>query len=189
MKELFDPVTTDPKGEAHTQVCRNTLVTCKKTGPKEVIIMLNPWFVTELVDGEGCFSISFSIRKRLNLGIETRPSFSLSLNIRDLALIQALHQFFQCGSIRFSRTDNTYKFEVRSISDLVKFIVPHFKTYALKGNKRHDFERFDQICSMMQANLHLNRVKLLEIIELACEMNPCGKRKYSKSDLLRVLDK
>jgi len=151
--------------------------------------MLHPWFVTGLVDGEGCFSVSFSLRSRMNLGLETRPSFSLSLNRRDLALIQKLEQFFTCGGIRFSKSDNTYKYEVRSIHDLVKFVIPHFKEYPLEGAKQYDFEKFEQICFMVHANLHLNKAKLLEIIELACDMNPCGKRKYSKSDLLRVLNK
>lgn len=155
----------------------------------EIIMILHPWFVTGLVDGKGCFSVSFSMRKRLNVGIETRPLFSLSLNRRDLTLIKALHAYFQCGSIRYSRSDNTYKFEVRSIQDLVKRVIPHFKEYPLQGNKQSDFERFEQICLMVLANLHLNKARLLEIIELACSMNPCGKRKYSKSDLLRELDK
>ena len=150
---------------------------------------LNPWFVAELVDGVGCFSVSFSKRKRMKLGLETRSSFSLSLNRRDLALIKALNEHFKCGGIRFSKSDNTYKYEVRSIQDLVKRIIPHFKKYPLQGVKRYDFERFEQICIMIHANLHLNQEKLLEIIDLACRMNTSGKRKYSKSDLLRVLDK
>ena len=152
-------------------------------------MMLNPWFVTGLVDGEGCFSVSFSLRERMNLGLETKPSFSVSLNRRDLALIKALDEFFQCGGIRFSKSDNTYKYEVRSLKDLVKHIIPHFKQYPLQGAKQNDFDRFEQICLMMHASLHLNKAKLLEIIDLACGMNPTGKRKYSKSDLLRVLDK
>ncbi len=152
-------------------------------------MMLNPWFISGLVDGEGCFSVSFSLRERMNLGLETRPSFSLSLNRRDLALIKALEEHFKCGGIRFSKSDNTYKYEVRSIHDLVKLVIPHFREFPLQGAKQYDFERFEKICLMIHANLHLNKAKLLEIIDLACGMNPCGKRKYSKSDLLRVLDK
>ena len=151
--------------------------------------MLNPWFVTGLVDGEGCFSVSFTLCKRLKLGIETRPSFSLSLNRRDLALIKELSAYFQCGGIRYSKSDSTYKYEVRSIKDLVKHIIPHFQKYPLHGVKRNDFERFEQICFMVRANFHLNKEQLLNIVDLACGMNPSGKRKYNKSELLRVLDK
>ena len=51
---------------------------------------LNPWFVSGLIEGEGCFSVSFTLRKRLRVGIETRPSFSISLNQRDLNLLKQI---------------------------------------------------------------------------------------------------
>ena len=150
---------------------------------------LEPWFVTGLVDGEGSFSVSFSFRKKLRIGIETRPSFSISLNRRDLELIKSLHGFFGCGAVRFSKSDRTYKFEVRSISDLVKRVIPHFERYPLVGAKKNDFKHFKKICRMVKANLHLNRNGITEIIALAYEMNPSGKRKHRKEELLRELDK
>ena len=170
-------------------MCARRWLLVKTESYGDYYMKLHPWFVTGLVDGEGCFSVSFSKRKRMKMGLETRPSFSISLNRRDLALIKALEEHFKCGGIRFSKSDNTYKYEVRSIQDLVKRVIPHFKEFPLQGAKRYDFERFEQICFMIHANLHLNKAKLLEIIELACRMNTSGKRKYSKSDLLRVLDK
>jgi LAGLIDADG DNA endonuclease family protein len=48
---------------------------------------LDPWFVTGLTEGEGCFCVSFSRRARLRLGLEVRPSFSLSLNEKDRPLL------------------------------------------------------------------------------------------------------
>jgi LAGLIDADG endonuclease len=65
--------------------------------------------LTGFADGEGCFSISFSLRKKMNYGFEIRPSFSCSqkkdkdsLNKTVLTEIQNL---FQAGFIRFSRKD------------------------------------------------------------------------------------
>ncbi len=152
-------------------------------------MQLNPWFITGLVDGEGCFSVSFTMREKLNIGIETRPSFAVSLNKRDLALIKQLHAFFQCGSVRFCRSDQTYKFEVRSIDDLMKKIIPHFKRYPLQGNKSEHFTRFEKICFKVHANLHRSKKHLCEIIEMAYEMNPSGKRKHGKADLLKTINK
>ena len=148
---------------------------------------LNPWFVTGLVEGEGCFSVSFSFRRRLKIGIETRPSFSISLHKRDLPLLQRLREFFGCGSVRYSRSDRTYKYEVRSVKDLVTKVLPHFEEYPLQGSKRDDFENFALICKRVRANLHMNRRHLREIIELAYQMNPSGKRRHKKEDLLKVL--
>jgi hypothetical protein len=49
---------------------------------------LDPWFVTGLAEGEGCFCVSFAVRPRLRIGLEARPSFSLSLNERDRDLLE-----------------------------------------------------------------------------------------------------
>ncbi len=151
--------------------------------------VLDPWYITGLIDGEGCFSVSFSFRKKLAIGIETRPSFSLSLNQRDLDLLKMVHNYFNCGGIRFSKSDRTFKFEVRSIRDIQKSIIPHINRFPLHGSKSHDFDLFKIICEKVHQNKHLNKRYLKEIIDLAFQMNPSGKRKHSRSDLLRVLGK
>ena len=151
-------------------------------------IVPSPWFVTGLVEGEGCFSVSFSLRKKLKLGIETRPSFSISLNKRDLELIKTINAFFDCGAVRYSRNDQTYKFEVRSVSDLMEKVIPHFQKYQLFGSKQNDFRLFTEICKEVHANKHRNGEHLRQIIEKAYAMNPSGKRKLAKQDLLRKLD-
>src|SRR3990167_11112629 len=120
-------------------------------------MQLNQWFVTGLVEGEGCFSISFTLREKLKFGIETRPSFSISLNQRDLSLIKNLHSFFKCGAVRFSKSDRTYKFEVRALDDLMNKIIPHFEKYQLQGDKQKNFLKFKEICHKMRANLHFNK--------------------------------
>ncbi len=148
---------------------------------------LHPWYVTGLVEGEGAFSVSFNRRAKLTIGIETRPSFSVTLHRRDLDLLKALRAFFGCGAIRYSRSDGTYKYEVRSVADLAKRILPHFEKYPLAGAKGSDFRKFAEIVRLVHAKHHLNRRYLRRIIELAYAMNPAGKRKYAKDDLLRLL--
>ena len=148
---------------------------------------LDPWYVTGLVDGEGCFTVSFSLRPSLSTGIEVRPAFAVALNKRSLEVLKKLHKFFGCGAIRYSHSDHTYKWEVRSVPDIVRRVLPHFERYPLQTAKREDFERFAQICRWVYTNHHRNREYLKRIIELAYEMNPSGKRRYRKEELLRVL--
>ena len=148
---------------------------------------LHPWFVTGLVEGEGTFSVSFSRRRRLKVGIETRPSFSVTLHQRDLALLKALRAYFGCGAIRYSRRDGTYKYEVRSVTDLVRHILSHFERFPLQGSKAQDFEKFAQIVRWVHANHHLNPQYLRRIIEMAYSMNPSGRRRHTKGELLRWL--
>ncbi len=123
----------------------------------------------------------------MKVGIETRPSFSISQNRSNLGVLKEIRRYFGCGAIRYSRSDRTYKYEVRSVRDLVKRIIPHFRRYPLQGSKKRDFELFARICEMVHQNLHMSPRYLREIIELAYQMNPSGKRKYKKEDLLRVL--
>jgi len=195
------PVTTDPKGEAHATPSAQHAGPHPSAFVEEVgtygglstdrgVVMtgkLHPWYITGIVEGEGSFCVSFSRRKRLKVGIETRPSFSITLGKRDLQLLKRIHQYFSCGGIRYSRSDRTYKFEVRSVKEIVRKVLPHFERYPLSGAKREDFEKFARICRMVHSNLHLNRENLKEIIEIAYGMNPSGKRKYSRKELLRVL--
>src|SRR5918996_381581 len=56
---------------------------------------LDPWFVTGLTDGEGCFCVSFAVRPKLKVGVEARPSFALSLNERDRELLGEATDLFR----------------------------------------------------------------------------------------------
>src|SRR5437867_2546441 len=111
---------------------------------------LDPWYVTGLAEGEGCFCVSFSIRPKLRVGIEVRPSFSLSLNERDRGLLEGLQTFFGCGWIRESRSDRTFKFESRAIDELTASVVPHFERFPLPGAKARSFEGFSHVCRMIR---------------------------------------
>ena len=189
-----DPLTTDPKGEAchapespEIYVMRNTPALIDRQGAYEVAVPLDPWYVTGLTDGEGCFCVSLAIRAKLRTGLEVRPSFSLSLNERDLKLLEGLQAFFGCGWIRESKGDRTFKFEVRSIGDLTSRILPHFERYPLRGDKARSCAGFSRVCRMVLQGDHLQRMGLREIVDVAYEMN-LGKRRHSKALLLRVLD-
>lgn len=146
-------------------------------------------YVTGLVDGEGCFSVSFSLRKKMKYGIEVRPSFSVSQHKRNKEIILFLQDFFRCGGVRFSKRDQNYKFEVRSISDLVKYVIPHFERYSLQTSKQRDFETFKVICKLIQNNQHLSVDGIKQVVTLASHMNEAGQRKYSAEHLLKMVSK
>lgn len=152
----------------------------------EVAVRLDPWFVTGLAEGEGCFCVSFVIRSKMRVGLQALPSFSLSLNEKDRDVLGALQAYFECGGIRESRSDRTFKYEVRSVPELTERIVPHFEAYPLLGAKRRSFEGLAQVCEMMWQGHHLRPEGMAEIVTLAYEMN-LGKRRHSASTLLRTL--
>jgi hypothetical protein len=182
-----DPVTTDPKGEVVSRKADdNTPALVEAQGAYGAAAPLDPWYVSGLTEGEGCFCVSFAKRSKLRLGLEVRPSFSLSLNERDADLLHGLQAFFGCGWIRESRSDRTEKYEVRAIDDLIRRILPHFERFPLRGNKARSLQSFAVVCRMIEQGDHLQLESLREIVEIATEIN-LGKRRYSKEELLRAL--
>ena len=150
-------------------------------------------WLTGFVDGEGCFSISFSLRSKMKHGFEIRPSFSLAQrkdrdSLNNAVLIE-IQNFFQAGFIRFSRKDQMWKYEVRNINDICKKVIPYFEINMLRTAKKIDFEKFKRVCLIIKSNHHLSMSGVKEIIDLAFEMNVSGKRKYKKEFLLKLLDK
>jgi hypothetical protein len=154
--------------------------------PKKIVSM-DSWYVTGFADGEGCFSVSFSKRNKMTTGIEIRPSFSISQNKRSLEALKLIQAYFGCGGIRFSSYDQTYEYEVRSLSDLLNLVIPHFEKYPLQTSKRQDFEKFLWICQQIRQSKHLNKETLITIIDTAYLMNESGKRRYTKNELLTIL--
>jgi hypothetical protein len=166
---------------------RNTPALIERQGAYGRAVPLDPWYVTGLTEGEGCFCISLAVRAKLRTGLEVRPSFSLSLNEKDLGLLEGLKAFFDCGWIRESKGDRTFKYEARSIGDLTGIILPHFERFPLRGYKARSCAGFSQVCRMVEQGDHLQRNGLREIVGIAYQMN-LGKRRHSQAALLRVLD-
>ena len=144
-------------------------------------------YVTGFVDGEGCFSVSFSKRTKMKMGIEVRPSFAVSQHRRSKDIILWLHRFFGCGGVRYSRSDQNFKYEVRSIADLVRKIIPHFERYPLQTSKKDDFQKFKEVCLIVHSNHHLNQDGMRKVIALSGQINRCGKKKFERTDLLKLI--
>jgi len=145
-------------------------------------------YLSGYVDGEGCFSVSFSRRSKLLVGWETKPSFSVSQNQDRAEVIILIKKFLGCGYIRRDYSDKTLKLEVRSIDDLIEKVIPHFQKYPLISSKRKDFEHFSKICAMVVKRKHLNKNGLKKIVQMAYKMNPSGKRRYKQGDILKGLN-
>ena len=144
-------------------------------------------YISGYVDGEGCFSISFSKRDKFLVGWETKPSFSVSQNEDRAQTLFLIHKEFKCGFMRRDFGDKTLKYEVRSLEDLIKHIIPHFEKFPMVSAKQKDFESFKKICFLMQKGLHKEKKGLKKIMDLAFRMNPSGKRKYTKAEMQKAL--
>jgi hypothetical protein len=144
-------------------------------------------YISGFTDGEGCFCVSFQPSRRHRLGWEVRPSFSVSQNADRAQLLSVIRERWECGFIRPDRSDNTLKFEVRNVRDLVEKVLPHFQAYPLYSNKKVDVELFESICRMIYRGQHRAAEGFATIVKLAMRMNSSGKRKYSEDEILSSL--
>ncbi len=147
---------------------------------------LNPFYITGFTEGEGSFYVGILPRK-MKEGFEVRPSFSLSQNEKDKELIETLVDFFGCGFVRYSKSDQTFKYEVRSLEDLQSKIIPHFEKYQLEGRKKTDFNTFKKAVEIMKTNKHLEKEGLKEIATLALLMTKNPRRIKSLESILTLL--
>jgi len=138
-------------------------------------------YLSGYADGEGCFCVSFNRSKRHKFGWEIRPSFSVSQNGDRAEVLEICQRLFSCGTIRPDRSDRTFKFETRSVSDLATKIVPHFERYPLLSSKQNDFERFAAIVQLMQRGAHLTRDGFAEIVRLSAALNASSKKRFERT--------
>ena len=144
-------------------------------------------YISGFIDGEGCFCVSFQPSKRHRLGWEVRPSFSVSQNADRAELLYIIQKLWECGFIRPDSSDKTLKFEIRKVNDLVGKVIPHFEKFPLLSSKKIDYDKFERICRLVYAKRHFELDGFEEIIRLAMDMNPSGKRKYFGSEILDSL--
>ena len=76
---------------------------------------------------------------------EVRPCCSVSQNRKPSELLFELQELWRCGAVRADRSDKTLKYEMRSISDLLEIVLPHFRMYPLRSSKQKDVELFESI--------------------------------------------
>jgi hypothetical protein len=140
-------------------------------------------YISGFVDGEGCFSISFSIRPKLNVGWEVKPSFCVGQNYDRREVLDIMQSYFGCGNMRRDYHDKTLKYEVRSLEELITKILPHFEKFPLYSGKQKDFEKFAKICGLMKNFKHLKISGLKKILDIAYTMNSSGRRRYTKEQI------
>ena len=141
-------------------------------------------YLSGYADGEGSFCISFSPRPKLRTSVEVRPSFSVSQNGDRQEVLYLFKEFLGFGTIRRNPSDRTFKYETRSIEDLINKVIPHFRKYPLLSSKKKDFDKFVEICNRISKGKHLQKDGLREILELSYRMNGFGARRYNKKELL-----
>ena len=150
--------------------------------------LVNPWFITGLVDAEGSFIVHVVKDDSRNLGYFVLASFELALNVKDRLLLNLLQETMgNAGNIYYNPQDDTYKYRVSNIEGLIKFVIPHFQKYPLLTQKRVDFELFVKIIQIINVKEHLTLKGLQEIINLKAALNLGLSKKFLETETFKVV--
>ena len=130
---------------------------------------LNADWVVGFVDGEGCFHVSINRHPEMSVGFQVLPEFVVVQHSRDKQILMALKRFFGAGVVRQNHEDRDC-LRIRKLSALVK-VCDFFLKHPLKTKKNVDFRKFRKIVLQMTQKQHLRQDGLVEIIDIAMEMN------------------
>ena len=133
-------------------------------------MQLDSQWVVGFVDGEGCFHVEINANAPMIQKIQVLPEFVVVQHNRDVNVLYALKNYFQCGVVRVNHGDRM-AYRVRGFDHLRHKIIPFFERHKLKTKKRIDFEKFRDIILLMEKKTHLTSEGILQIQKLANQMN------------------
>jgi hypothetical protein len=144
--------------------------------------LINIGWVTGFVDGEGCFSIGFvrqpdrPSRKGYRTGYQVSHNFVVVQGAKSKNTLEELREFFGVGKVYINRRydnhkEHLYRYNVYDRNDLLRVIIPFFRTYPMRTAKQNDFNKFAQCVEWMQMGYHLSKEGILEIAKLVQTMN------------------
>lgn len=98
--------------------------------------------------------------------------FKVTAHASNYGLLRGLQAFFGCGRIAIdNRRDNTYKFVVSSVNDIITKVIPHFLAYPLQGSKMLNFLDFENAARMISVGRHLTADGQVAITNAISNMN------------------
>lgn len=145
---------------------------------------LNPWYVTGLVDGEGCFSFCLNTEnKKRKGGFISKytywvTTFSINLRMDEIATLNRVKEFFGCGSsgvtkstkLNAGKFSGTAYFHVKSRVDLVTKIIPHFEKFPLQANKYMSYSYWKEAVTILH-NADMQRKTRFSSQNITTEQN------------------
>jgi LAGLIDADG endonuclease len=144
----------------------------KSMNNNNIKFKLKPYWVTGLIDAEGCFYVRLTKSKNHKTGWWIQACFQLGFHIKDKDLLLQIKSFFnETGSIYTMNNNKALLYQVRNLSEIIKVIIPHFENYPLITKKQSDFLLFKEIVKLMDKGEHLTINGLIKIVNLKASLN------------------
>ncbi len=117
--------------------------------------MLPGDYVAGLVDGEGCFSLSyrrvFTPKKSLHAYFYWTPRFAIVMHRKDRRILEQVQETLGCGAIH--ERGSTAHLYVARVTDLAGRIVPFFTQFRLRAAKAAEFALWARAVELIARNL------------------------------------
>lgn len=98
--------------------------------------------------------------------------YNITLHSRDLFILELIKSHFGgVGNISVQQISNRCSYEIKSLKDIIKYILPHFYQYPLISNKLADYTLFKEIVLIMQDKGHFTESGLQEIVNRRATLN------------------
>nr|YP_009543490.1 LAGLIDADG endonuclease [Coniothyrium glycines]AYU74380.1 LAGLIDADG endonuclease [Coniothyrium glycines] len=140
---------------------------------------LNPYYITGLVDAEGCFTTSIYKDSRMKKGWQVKPIFKINLHKKDLKILEALQKTWGVGKI-YRHSQDSLMYRVSSLKNL-RIITNHFDNYPLITQKSADYLLFKQSIYLIQEKLHLTEKGLLTLVGIKSVLNRGLSEKFKET--------
>jgi len=129
------------------------------------------WWVTGLIDGEGCFYASYSAKEKLAQSGRIHRCFNqyvglqVQLRADDRRTLDKLVAYFGAGTVREKPVSSkrrasvpganpSVSLRVEDIDSLVEKVIPHFDRFPLQSKKSLDYALWRQLVVFIHQNLH-----------------------------------
>jgi hypothetical protein len=109
------------------------------------------WWVVGFSEALGTFLVSMQIGKSDKKGYQTQLKFFITLDPKDINLVQNFENYFGCG--RFNVYSDKIIFFVSRLIDIDSKIIPFFLQYLLQGTKFSDFQDFCKMTDLIKKKL------------------------------------
>jgi hypothetical protein len=140
-----------------------------------LIINIEPYWLSGFVNGDGCFSITI-YKDKTKTGFTPKLTFQITQHSKDTVLMNSLINFFNCGLIKQkSVLKPAVDFTVTKFIDIDKKIIPFFNKYPLYGIKELNFRNFCKAAAIIKSKTHLTKEGIEKIRNIKSTMNQKSK--------------
>lgn len=122
-------------------------------------------YIAGLVDGEGCFSLTYrkdvkKFKSSEKVYYEWKVCFAILLRIDDAGLLENVRNTLGIGALYLGKHEAQLR--VNDLNDLYNVIVPFFKKNKLFGKKKQDFKLWAKAVEILYNHKHKGGEKIVK---------------------------